>query len=101
MAPVLQYKSHLAPVRRYYCERLLVMSIYNRPGIEVRVNGLLEVCIIKCEKMAHIRCIIKRHLTMVVIQINAHPLRGFGRIYQVLLKVSAGFVLAAAIALVP
>lgn len=99
MTPV--YKSHLAPVWCYYCEWLLVVSVYNRPGIEIWVNGLLEVCVIKCEKMAHISCIIKRHLTMVVIQINAHPLGGFGRMYKVLLRVSAGFILAAAIVLVP
>lgn len=101
MTLVLQYKGHLAPVRCYYCEWLPVVSVYNGPGIEVRVNGLLEVCIIKCEKMAHICCIIKRHFTKVVIQINAHPLGGFGRMDQVLLRVGAGFILAAAIALVP
>lgn len=101
MTTLVQYKSHPALVRCYYCERLPVVSVYNGPGIEVRVDGLLEVGIIKCEKMAHICCIVKRHLTMVVIQINAHPLGGVGGMYQVLLRVSAGFILAAAIALVP
>lgn len=101
MTPVLQNKGHLAPVWCHYCEWLPVLSVYNRPGIEVGVNGLLEVCIIKREKVAHICCIIKCHLAMVVIQINAHPPGGFGRMYQVLLRVRAGFILAAAIALVP
>lgn len=77
------------------------MSVNNGPGIEIRVNGLLELCVIKCEKMAHICRVIKRHLTTVVIQINAHPLGRFGGMYQVLLRVGAGFILAAAVALVP
>lgn len=101
MIPVFEDKGHLAPVWCYYCERLPVVSVYNRPRIEVRVNRLLEVCIIKCEKMTHICCIIKRHLTKVVIQINTHPFGGFGRMYEVLLRVGAGFILAAAVALVP
>lgn len=67
MAPVLQFNIHLAPVWHYDREGFPVVSVYNGPGIEIWVNGLLELCIIKCEKMAHICCIIKCHLTTVVI----------------------------------
>lgn len=101
MAPVLRHKRYLAPVWRYYRQRLLVVSVYNGPGVEVRVDGLLEFGVIKGEKVAHVCCVVERHLAAVVIQVDAHPLGGFAGVYQVLLRVGAGFVLAAAVAPVP
>lgn len=43
VAVALRDDHHLSRVRRYYGERLPVVSIDNRPGVEVGENRLLEL----------------------------------------------------------
>lgn len=85
----------------YYGERLPVVSIDNRPGIKVRENRLFKFCIIKSEKVAHVSCIVKRHLATTVVQEDPHPPGRFGWINQAVLWVGACFIFTGAIAVVP
>ena len=77
------------------------MSVDNGPGVEVREDWLLEFSIIEGEEVAHVSRIIKCHYPTAVVQIDPHPLGGFGGIYQALLCVGASFILAGAVTVVP
>lgn len=101
VAAALCHDRRLSPVRRNYGERLPVVSVDNWPGVEVGENGLLELCVVKCEEMAHVSSIIEGHFTTAVIQIDSHPTGGFGGIYQAVLQVGARFVLTGAVTVVP
>lgn len=77
------------------------MSVNNRPRVEVGENRLLELCVVKCEEMAHVSSIVEGHFTTAVIQIDSHPTGGFGGIYQAVLHVGARIVLTGAVTVVP
>lgn len=90
-----------SPVRRHDGERLPVVPVDDRPWVEVGVNWLVELCVVKSEKVAHVSGVVERHLAAAVIQVNAHPPGRFGGIYQAVLRVGARLVLAGAVAVVP
>lgn len=90
-----------SPVRRHDSERLPVVSVDDGPGVEVGKHRLLELCVGKSEKVAHVSCVVKGHLTAAAVQVNAHPSGRPGGIYQAVLRVGARLVLAGAIAVVP